>query len=402
MGERSQTPGLIARKRKSGPDRLYWNADNVSRKARGYPDRLIPLPDDATDEEIVDLCETYTERLLQWLHQGPRPRWLYDGTVGSLCDAFERHPQSPIRDVRRSTAESYIDSLKVIRATVAKRAIRALTPIEVKGWYDKWRAPGHEAGPERVKRAHDAVSALRMILNFGLALGHAECGALGEGLSKMRFERSAPRESQMTLAHARAFITAALEFRLGDAIGLSMAIGVATQFETMLRQKDVIGEWLPSPSVRGVVGEGGRETWSGPYRWENIPGGIFRLRTSKTGAEIAHDLTKLDLLWPLIQAVPQADRTGPIVKAYGEPIRTRTYRKWFREIARKAKIPDAVWNMDARAGAITEAFEAGAEEKTVQRTATHSSAATTKRYDRTAEAAPLAVAEARRKARSGT
>ena len=126
MGERSQTPGLIARKRKSGPDRLYWNADNVSRKAKGYPDRLIPLPDDGTDEEIVDLCQTYTERLLQW-HQGPRPRWLYDGTVGSLCDAFERHPQSPIRDVRRSTAESYIDSLKVIRATVAKRAIRALT-----------------------------------------------------------------------------------------------------------------------------------------------------------------------------------------------------------------------------------------------------------------------------------
>jgi hypothetical protein len=332
MGERSQTPGLIARKRKSGPDRLYWNADNVSRKARGYPDRLIPLPDDATDEEILDLCETYTERLLQWLHQGPRPRWLYDGTLGSLCDAFERHPQSPIRDVHCSTADSYIDSLKVTRATVAKRAIRALTPIEVKGWYDNWRAPGHEDGPERVKRAHDAVSALRMILNFGLALGHAECGALGDGLSKMRFERSAPRESQMTLAHARAFIAAALEFRLSAAIGLSMAIGVATQFETMLRQKDVIGEWSAigrageRPSLNGLRAAG-REAWSGAYTWENIPGGIFRLKTSKTGAMIAHDLTKLDLLWPLVQAVPQAERTGAIVKAYGEPIRTRTYRK---------------------------------------------------------------------------
>jgi hypothetical protein len=215
----------------------------------------------------------------------------------------------------------------------------------------------------------------------------------------MRFERSAPRESQMTLAHARAFITAALEFRLGDAIGLSMAIGVATQFETMLRQKDVIGEWLPSPSVRGVVGEGGRETWSGPYRWENIPGGIFRLRTSKTGAEIAHDLTKLDLLWPLIQAVPQADRTGAIVKAYGEPIRTRSYRKWFREIAKAAKIPDSVWNMDARAGAVTEALEAGAEKTDVQRAATHASPAMTERYDRASETASLAVAAARRKAR---
>jgi hypothetical protein len=92
-------------------------------------------------------------------------------------------------------------------------------------------------------------------------------------------------------------------------------------------------------------------------------------------------------------------RTGAIVKAYGEPIRTRSYRKWFREIAQAAKIPDSVWNMDARAGAVTEALEAGAEERTVQRAATHASPAITRRYDRTAETAPLAVAEARRKAR---
>jgi hypothetical protein len=197
----------------------------------------------------------------------------------------------------------------------------------------------------------------------------------------------------MTLTHARAFIATALEFRLGEAIGLSMAIGVATQFETMLRQKDVIGEWETDAA--------GRESWSGPYRWENIPGGILRLRTSKTGAEIAHDLTKLGLLWPLIQRAPQADRTGAIVKAYGEPIRTRSYRKWFREIAQAAKIPDSVWNMDARAGAVTEALEAGAERTAVQRAATHASPAMTERYDRTAETAPLAVAEARRKARAG-
>jgi hypothetical protein len=177
---------------------------------------------------------------------------------------------------------------------------------------------------------------------------------------------------------------------LGEAIGLSMAIGVATQFETMLRQKDVIGEW--------ETDAGGRKGWSGPYRWENMPGGIFRLRTSKTGAEIVHDLTKLDLLWPLIQRLPQADRTGAIVKSYGDPIRTRTYRKWFREIAREARIPDSVWNMDARAGAGAEAREAGAQRTDVQRAATHASPAMTERYDRTAETAPLAVAEARRKA----
>jgi hypothetical protein len=58
--------------------------------------------------------------------------------------------------------------------------------------------------------------------------------------------------------------------------------------------------------------------------------------------------------------------------------------------------------MDARAGGITEAFEAGAEATAVQRTATHTSPTMTARYDRKAAAAPLAVAEARNRARKAT
>jgi hypothetical protein len=194
----------------------------------------------------------------------------------------------------------------------------------------------------------------------------------------------------MTVEHARAFIRTALE--RADSRGLMMAIGVATQFETMLRQKDVIGEWTNDQS--------GRERWSGPYRWDNIPGGIFRLKTSKTRAEIEHDLTGLELLWPLLQRVPQADRHGAIIKAYGQPIRTRSYRKWFREIADAAGLPPSAWNMDTRAGAITEAFEAGAEATAVQRAATHTSPSMTAHYDRKASVAPIEVAEARKRART--
>ena len=108
-----------------------------------------------------------------------------------------------------------------------------------------------------------------MVVNFGCALGFSECCAFSAGLSKLRFEKSPPRESAMTVEHAKAFIATAL--KCGDLRGLSMAIGVATQFETMLRQKDVIGEWLPDEGT-------GREAWTGSYTWENIPGGIFRLR----------------------------------------------------------------------------------------------------------------------------
>jgi integrase len=92
---------------------------------------------------------------------------------------------------------------------------------------------------------------------------------------------------------------------------------------------------------------------------------------------------------------------GAIIKGEGGlPIRERSYRKWFREIARAAGIPDEVWNMDARAGAITEALEAGADKSAVQRAATHSNPAMTERYDRETKAAVLDVAAARKRART--
>lgn len=359
---------------------------------------MIRLPNGATPAEIEELCALYAARFDAWRTKGDKPRFIYDGTIGSLCDAFERHPQSPIHEVKTSTAESYVDSLKVLRATVAARAVRAVAPIDVKGWYAKWRAPKRiEApgqpprfGPERVKRAHDAVATLRMILRFGKALGHAECGDLAEGLSMIQFERSARRESAMTVEHARAFIAQAL--KRGDDRGLYMAIGVACQFETILRQIDVIGEWRI---------ENGREVWSGSFTWENLPGGWLRLRTSKTGAWLAHDLTRLELLWPLMQQVPQSARVGAVVKGEGGlPIRTRSYRKWFREIADLAGVPRGVWNMDARAGGVTEALDLGADLTDVSRAATHTKEIMTRRYDRETEAAAARVAEVRKQGRN--
>jgi hypothetical protein len=398
MATRSETPGLIRRRRKGG-EALYWSAKNLARSLEGFPDPLIALPPSATVEEIRDLCETYSARLSLWLAGEARPRWLYDGTVGSLCDAYERHPESPIHEVKANTADSYRDSMKILRATVARRAVRALTPVDVKRWYRLWREPAAPGRPERVDRAHNAVAQLRAILRFGFALGHDECGILAKRLAVVQFGRSAPRTSEMTLGQARALIAASLA--RADRRGRSMAIGVAMQFETMLRQKDVIGEWnrdIRSAPAGAMVY--GAEAWSGAFTWENIPGGLFRMTTSKTGAPALFDLTRLDMLWPLLQMVPQAERTGAIVTGdEGHPIRERSYRKWFREIARTAGVPDNVWNMDARAGAVTEALESGAQLEDVQRAATHSHSATTLGYERRVESSISAIATARKKAR---
>jgi len=82
--------------------------------------------------------------------------------------------------------------------------------------------------------------------------------------------------------------------------------------------------------------------------------------------------------------VPLDRRIGPLVinEQFGVPYTAEQYRKSFRQIARAAGISDDVWNMDARAGAITEAWESGAEPASVMAMATHTQLSTSRRYNR--------------------
>jgi hypothetical protein len=48
----------------------------------------------------------------------------------------------------------------------------------------------------------------------------------------------------------------------------------------------------------------------------------------------------------------------------------------------RAGWPDDVWNMDSRAGAVSEAFEAGAQAEDVMKAASHTQLSTTMRYNR--------------------
>jgi len=148
-----------------------------------------------------------------------------------------------------------------------------------------------------------------------------------------------------------------------------MAIGVAAQFDLMLRQKDIIGEWEPTRAgARILAGKhlvrSGDVTWSGYSAWESITGWRWQMKTSKSKYRAAtdFDLANHSLLFPLLEGVPLHERMGVIIKGeHGPPMRELSYRKWFRQIARVAGIPDEVWSMDGRAGGATETEEAGAD-----------------------------------------
>ena len=428
MPRRSNAPGL-----KRGRHRLpYWIARQVVSDIMGYPDRCIALDPAADEETLARLCREHTAALETWIAARRReqaqdaagsavavPLEPYTGSMRSACRCYQTHPLSDFHAVKPNTRGAYVDSLKIIEATVGGRLLRNVTVADCKHWYREWRKPavtvdaaGNEVvGRERIDRAHDAIAMVRTVVRFLASLRIAEARLLAEELKFVRFEKGAAREEEMTLAYVQAFLAKAREF---GAAGLMparrthyLALGVAAQFELLLRQKDIIGERVgagealtPRLAPKGAaVLDCGAFRWVGFFTWENIPGWRWRTKTSKSKYRAAadFDLRRYGLLMPLLEATPHEERQGAIVKdETGRPIHEATYRNSFRKIARAAGIPDAVWNMDTRAGGATEAEEAGAKLADIQGALTHSRETMTGRYLRKGRSKSIAaVAEVR-------
>lgn len=95
--------------------------------------------------------------------------------------------------------------------------------------------------------------------------------------------------------------------------------------------------------------------------------------------------------------MPSERRIGPLImdEAAGRPYAHLSFGREWRVIARQAGIPDSIWNMDARAGAITEAEDAGAELDEIRGAVGHTQLSTTARYSRGAIGKSRSVAAKR-------
>lgn len=223
-------------------------------------------------------------------------------------------------------------------------------------------------------------------------------------LDEARFKQPARRRVRLELQHVQTFVAAAIE-----AGRPSLALGTALQFETGMRQRDVIGEWEPLPPgapATGIVLNDRR--WVNGLTWSDIgPDLVISKATTKTGAIVAADLSLCPLVRGLLEAVPAGTRVGPLIidETAGRPYAEWSYGREWRVVAKAAGIPGHLWNMDARAGAITEAEDAGAELDTIRGAVGHAQASTTARYSRGALGKARKVAELRtahRRARNDT
>src|SRR5215470_6563526 len=140
MPARGKAPGLKrGRTLKDGTTLVYWMARQVVRKPMGYPDLCIPLPRDADDDVLVELCHEHTARLFAYLdalktetatpQDKERERnavlmATYNGTVASACNVYRNHTFSRFNKVKHNTRKTYHKDLKLIESTVGRRLIR--------------------------------------------------------------------------------------------------------------------------------------------------------------------------------------------------------------------------------------------------------------------------------------
>jgi len=374
-------PGVKRRRRADGSTAWYWVATATS-----YEPRTVRLDYPDTPEgrlEMAAHARVLQAEMLDWLANGPRrAATAKPGTIAWVVDRYQTDEDSPYRDVRPSTRKSYDESLAIIRATVGERHIAAVAGPDIRRWWKNWGRADDAGVLANPRRAYGCVQLLRIAVAYGTSLRDRDCRDLKDVLSAMQFDQPGKRSSRMTFEQARVFRAKAHE--LGHH---SLALAMALQFELGLRQRDVIGEWV-------------EERWATGLTWSHIDGQmILRKPTSKSnGSQIAeHDLRRYPEVLAELALVPADRRVGPVVlcEATGAPYRRRQFSGLWRAIADAAGLPKGLWNMDSRAGAISEAYEAGAAPADVMKAATHTQIATSMRYNRGAIEQTSRVADLR-------
>lgn len=392
-------PGLVWRKRRKGWEARWQCRTDLSK--RGYSIKSARLwsgvwPDELDIQLIQQECVKLQGDMLIWGRGGIPMEMTFDGTIRGLVDAYQRDKDSPYRKLRYATRVYYDTLCRRLIKDMGADIVGEIKARDLRRWHEKFEAEG------KIPMGHSCVGMLRTILTFGSTiLEDDKCKLLRVTLHDMRFPMGKARTTTLTAQQA----VAIRQYSYG--IGRhSIALAQAIQFECMLRQKDVIGEWLPvsEPGISDVIW--GNAKWLRGIRWEEIDA-MLKLThvTSKRQKEIIVPLRQASMV------IEEFDRAfpgwggnranlpvnGPVIvnEKTGVPWIANEFRRHWRIIAGKVGVPNNTRNMDSRAGAITEATQAGAPLESIKQAATHSDISMTQRYARGAEEKTADVMKAR-------
>jgi integrase len=405
-------PGLVWRERTRAKVWVaYWQARSDLVK-KGYAPGAKKLwegtePSDILKLEIAAQCNELQAAMLIWgAERDGNGKLLPLVTVHNLIDKYQRDEDSPFHKKQYEARQGKAALLKRIDKRFGDVMLAEINGRMILSWYKEWSDKG-----QKVSAGGAFIATLRTLFRFGSGLlDDPECARLAGTLSSQTFKGTKPREVAMTADQATAIRKGA------HARGWPfMALAQAIQFECTLRQKDVIGQWVPvkEPGVSDVIHtkmykrQKKTTKWITGIRWERIDENlILRHVTSKRNKKVEIDLKLAPMVLEEFEIIfGSTDRadlpaSGPVICEIDDhPYYSTEFRRKWRKAANDAGVPKHVKNMDTRSGAITEAAEAGADMEMVRKAATHSNVAQTQNYSRNdakATAEVMALRAARR------
>lgn len=414
-----EAPGLVWRPRQNGWAATWQARSDIVK--RGYLPKTVPLwtgsePSTIDAQQIATRCSTLQSEMLMFA-RGVEPISpnSFAGTLRTLINAYQTDKDSPYQNNRYHVRRSRDNLLRRISNKHGHEKLSDIKARVLLEWHRFW-----SADETKLATGSSVIGQLRALFSFGATLlEDPECERLCSVMHKMRFKGTKARSVSITADHANAIRPMAR-----DNFGWpSMALAQAFQFECTLRQKDVIGEWVPiaEPGISDITRDG--EKWLRGIRWEEIDDNlILRHVTSKKQKLMEADLKLapmvLEELQDLIGADPlivvdevtkkvtvnrhllQTKGAVIISEITGWPWSANEYRRKWRKVATACSIPKNVFNMDSRSGAISEAIQAGAAIELVRHAATHSDISQTADYDRDQAQATAKVMRLRMESRN--
>jgi hypothetical protein len=281
-------------------------------------------------------------------------------TLDQLIELYRTDPDSSFCKLSyavRIKHERLLARISREHGNVSLRNVRGRNLI---AWHNGW------LGENKVAMAHSLISRLRVVFRFGATmLEDGECERLANLMRDMRFEkRTARREQAMSPEQAKAIRVKAHSWFGWPSIALAQAL----QFELLLSQKDVIGEWVPI-AANGTSGIGWErqkgkkkvmEKWLPGLSWEYIDENlVLRYAVGKMRRPVEFDLRAARMVMEelaLLSQTPMLKLTrshlplsGPMItnEINALPWYTAEFRRKWRKVANHVGIPKHIANRDS-------------------------------------------------------
>lgn len=409
--------GLTWRPRKNGWAAVWLARQDIAKNGYKPKTRQISVHTSALTEDdeiaITKKCLSFQREMVSWNTDRKAPE-TFAGTVGALITAYQTDPDSPYHGATYQSRKGFDFHLGRINAAHGEEKLADLGARDFKHWYEDARWPDGKDGRDKVSTAHGMITVVRIMLSFGYSFEiekappntMSQCARLKLILSEMKFEKGKARTEAMTLRQCEDVIAAA------NAKGVhSIALAQALAFDLGLRQKDIVGEYVPlsEPGISSITRKGMK--WLRGIVWEEISSTmilVHKISKSRQGKVIEVDLNYHPMIMLELAKIPPEKRFGPVVicERTGKPWRQSSYRGEWRKLATIAKVPKNIFHMDNRAGRISETIEAtNGNLEAARKQAGHSDIKTTQGYSRRAlesnTKTAATVTEFRAKSRGG-